>query len=208
MTIEAVIFDLDGTLADFNLDYKSVRAEVKSFLLNREVPTSILSTKESIFQMLDKTRIFLKNQDKPEKAVEEISQEALAIAEEYEVEASRKTSLLPSVIETLRILKKKGLKIGLFTINSQKSTEHILERFGIADFFGITVPRDNVKHVKPSTEHLEAVLEAIEVDRDEAIVVGDGVNDMKCAKDLNVIAVGFPTGFSSKEELTILEQTT
>lgn len=201
MTIEAVVFDLDGTLADFNLDYKSVRVEVRSFLLKRGLPVSILPTNESIFKMLNKTRIFLKNQGKSEKAIEEISEGALTIAEKHELEAARRTSLLPGVPVTLRVLSRKGLKMGLFTVNSRKSTEYILRRFRIARFFEVTVPRDGVRHVKPSTEHLEEVLKALEVDGDEAIVVGDGINDMECAKELNAIAVGFPTGFSSYKDL-------
>ena len=52
MHIKAVIFDLDGTLANFNLDYKTVRALVKGYLMNRGVPTEILSLKESVFEML------------------------------------------------------------------------------------------------------------------------------------------------------------
>ena len=33
------------------------------------------------------------------------------------------------------------------------------------------------------------------------MVVGDGVSDMKCAKELKAIAVGLPTGLSSIKEL-------
>ena len=48
MRVKAVIFDLDGTLASFNLDYKTVRAEVRGCLLNMGVPASVLSVNESI----------------------------------------------------------------------------------------------------------------------------------------------------------------
>jgi phosphoglycolate phosphatase len=201
MTVKAVVFDLDGTLASFNLDYRAVRADVRSFLIKRGLPASVLSTNESIFEMLKKAEIFLKNNSKPEKAMEEIRGKALAIAEKYELEAAKSTSLLPGVTETLKILKKMGLKIGLFTINGEKSTNYILKRFRIADIFDAVIPRNSVKYVKPSSEHLEAVLKALEVNPDEAIVVGDGVSDMKCARELKAIAVGLPTGVSSTKEL-------
>lgn len=201
MAIEAVIFDLDGTLADFNLDYRSVRVEVKNFLMKKGLPSSVLSTKENIFNMLDKTSIFLRNRDESNKTIEKILEEALKLAENREVEAAKKTSLFPGVPETLRILREKGLKIGLFTINSQKATEHILKRFRLVSLFSVIVPRDSLRHVKPSVDHLKAVLKVLEVDPDKAIVVGDSVNDMTCARELNVIAVGFPTGFSSNKEL-------
>jgi phosphoglycolate phosphatase-like HAD superfamily hydrolase len=58
-----------------------------------------------------------------------------------------------------------------------------------------------VKYVKPNSEHLEAVLEALKVKPKEAIIVGDGGVDMRCARELKVIAVGLPTGASSPREL-------
>jgi HAD superfamily hydrolase (TIGR01549 family) len=201
MTIKAVVFDLDGTLANFNLDYKVVRAEVRSFLIKRELPASILSTNESIFEMLKKAEIFLKNNSKSKKAIEEIHRKALAIAEKYELEAAKSTSLLPGVAETLKALKTMGLKIGLFTINSEKSVNYILKRFRIAGFFDAVIPRNSVKHVKPNSEHLEAVLKALGVNPEETIVVGDGVSDMKCARELKAISAGLPTGLSSIKKL-------
>ena len=201
MTVRAVVFDLDGTLASFNLDYRTVRADVRSLLVKRGLPASVLSTNESIFDMLKKAEIFLKNNSQSKKAIEEILGKALAIAEKYELEAAKSTSLLPGVTETLKILKKMGLKIGLFTINSEKSTNYILKRFRIASFFDAVIPRNSVKYVKPNSEHLEAALKALGINPDEAIVVGDGASDMECARELKAIAVGLPTGVSCPKEL-------
>jgi phosphoglycolate phosphatase len=200
MTIKVVVFDLDGTLADFNVDYRAVRADARGFLMKKGLPASILSTNESIFEMLKKAEIFLKNNGKSTVA-KEIFTGVLAIAEKYELEAAKETGLLPGVPGTLKTLKKMGLKIGLFTVNGEKSTNYILKRFRMADFFDAVIPRDSVKHVKPSGEHLEAVLKTLRVKPDEAIVVGDGTNDMGCARELGAVAVGLPTGFSSTKNL-------
>ncbi len=198
--IKAVIFDLDGTLADFNLDYKTVRTDVKSFLTKEGLPSSILSTRESIFEMLKKTEIFLKNNGKSAE-VKRIREKALRIAEEHELEAAKNTSLLPGVRETLKALRKMKLKLALFTINSEKSAKYILQRFKIAKFFDVLIPRNRVRYVKPNEEHLKVTLDALGVNPEEAIVVGDGSSDMKCSRELKVIAVGLPTGISSLKEL-------
>jgi beta-phosphoglucomutase len=201
MAVKAVVFDLDGTIASFNIDYKAVRAEVRSFLIRAGLPASVLSINESIFEMLKKTEIFMKNNGKSKKAFINIRSEALEIAEKYELEAAKTTSLLPGILEILKTLKKMNLKIGLCTINSEKSTNYILKRFAIANFFDAATPRDDVKYVKPNAEHLETTLRALEVNAEETVVVGDGVSDMKCARELNAIAVGLPTGVSSPKEL-------
>ncbi len=199
--IKAVIFDLDGTIASFNIDYKTVRAEVRSFLIKKGLPASVLSVSESIFEMLKKTEIFLKNNGKSEKAFGEIRKKVLEIAEKYELDAAKTTSLLSGALETLKTLKEMRLKLGLCTINSEKSTNYILKRFKITDFFDAVTPRDNVKYVKPNVEHLEATLKALEVNPEEAMVVGDGISDMKCAREMKIIAVGLPTGVTSPKEL-------
>jgi HAD superfamily hydrolase (TIGR01509 family) len=201
MTTKAIIFDLDGTITAFNLDYMTLRSEVRSFLIRTGVPASVLFVNESIFDMLNKTEIFLRNSGKSTRTIEKVRNDALAIAERHELEAAKTTSLLPSVVETLKILKEMGLKIGLCTVNSEKSASYILKRFGIADFFDAVIPRNKVKHVKPSGEHLEAVLKALKVSSKEALLVGDAARDMQCARELKAMAVGLSTGISTQKEL-------
>ena len=202
MGVKAVIFDLDGTITNFNLDYKAVRAEVRGYLLRVGVPASVLSVKESIFEMLKKTEIFVKNSGKSAEAMEAIRNEALGIAEKYELEAAMSTGLLPGAVETLKALQRRGLKLGLFTLNSDKSASYILQRFRLGDFFGVTVPRDKVNFVKPNPEHLEMALKVLGVSPAETVVVGDSGVDMESAKELKAVAVGLPSGAASVEQLT------
>ncbi len=201
MPIKAVIFDLDGTITTFNLDYKVVRAEVRGYLLNMGVPVSVLDVNENIFDMLKKAELFMKNADKPESVMKQIRKEALAIAEKYELEAAAATNLLPGAYDTLKVLKPTGLKIALCTINSGKTTNYILKRFKLTEYFDATVPRESVADVKPHPDHLEAVLKVLEVAPSETMVVGDSVSDMQGAKELKVFAVGLTTGVSTKEQL-------
>jgi phosphoglycolate phosphatase len=202
MVVKAVIFDLDGTIASFNLDYRAVRGDIRSYLLHVGVPASLLPVNESIFEMLNKAEIFLKNSGKAAEVME-IRNEALAIAEKYELEAARDTGLMPGVNETLKTLKRMGLKIGLFTLSSDKAARYILQRFKLGDFFGVTVPRNKVNYVKPNPEHLEMAIKVLGVAPGETVVVGDSNVDMESAEELKAIAVGLPTGISTIEQLTI-----
>jgi HAD superfamily hydrolase (TIGR01509 family) len=203
ISIKAVIFDLDGTIASFKLDHKAVRGEVRSYLLRVGVPASLLFVNETIFEMLEKTQIFMKNSGKSAEAMEEIRKAALAIAEKYELEAARDTSLLPGVSDTLKTLKQRGLKIGLFTLSGDKAVSYILQRFKLGDFFGVIVPRNKVNYVKPNPEHLEMALKVLGVAPQETVVVGDGNVDMESARELKAAAVGLPRGTSTIKQLTI-----
>lgn len=201
MPIEAVIFDLDGTLANFNLDYKTLRSEVRSYLIRIGVPTSIVNVNESIFEMLTKVEIFLKNNGKSAETFSEVRSHALAIAEKFEMEAASTTNLQAGANETLKELQRMKLKIGLCTISGEKPVNYILKRFKIQDFFQVVVTRDKVKYVKPSTEQFELALKTLNVDTKVTVIVGDNIVDMQSAKELEAVAVGFPMGVSTLKQL-------
>jgi HAD superfamily hydrolase (TIGR01509 family) len=201
MTIRAVVFDLDGTIAAFNLDFKTVRAEVRGYLLNMGVPASLITVKENIFEMLKKTELSMKNAGKTPEAIEEIRGEAMHIAEKYELEAATQTSLLPGAIDALKDLRKMGLKIALCTINSAISTEHIVKRFKLSEYFDAIVPRNQVKKFKPDPEHCKVALSMMGVTAAETVVVGDSVTDMEAASEIKATAIGLPTGVSTQEQL-------
>lgn len=202
MTIEAVIFDLDGTLAHFNLDYKSLRAEVRSHLMRTGVPGSLLDINENIFEMLKKTEIYIKNKSKSKEAFNEVRTQTMNIAEKYETEAAASTSLQPGAIETLKELKKMNLQVGLCTTSGEKPAMYILERFKIEDFFKVIISRDKVKYVKPHTEQFELAFKALSTNPKNTLIVGDSVVDMQSSKELKAISAGLPTGISTIEQLS------
>ena len=201
MPVDAVIFDLDGTLANFNLDYKTLRSEVRSYLIRMGIPTSLVEVNESIFEMLKKAEIFMKNNVKSAEIFADVRSQVWAIAEKYEMEAASTTNLQVGAIETLKELKQMNLKIGLCTTSSEKAANYIIKRFKIQDFFQVVVSRDKVKYVKPSTEQFEVALNALGVSPQAAIIVGDSIVDMQSAKEVKAIAVGLPTGMSRLGQL-------
>lgn len=198
--IKAVIFDLDGTLVEFNLDYKSMQGEVREYLTDIGVPTSLLSSKETIFEILKKAEIFLQN-SQSSYSLHKMRTEVLTIIDKYELEAARNTFLLPGVRETLRNLKRLNIRIGLFTLSGDKSVNFLFKRFKLENFFSVIVPRNKVNYVKPNPEHLKTALKILNVTPEETIVIGDGITDITTAKELDVKAIGLTTGISTKEEL-------
>jgi pyrophosphatase PpaX len=201
LVIEAVIFDLDGTLAHLNLDYKALRSEVRTYLISIHVPVSVLDVNESIFEMLKKAEIFVKNTSKSTEAFDEVRTRALSIAEKYEVEAATTTSLLAGAVETLKELQKMNIEMGLCTTSSKKASNYILHRFKIEGFFKTVVSREKVKYVKPHVEQFELALKALGVNAKATLVVGDSIVDMQSAKEMKAVAVGLTTGFSTTEQL-------
>lgn len=200
MTIRAVVFDLDGTITAFNLDYKTVRGEVRGYLLKVGIPDSMLKMNDGVFEMLKKAEIYLSHQGKSINTPG-IRNKTLQIVEKYELEAAKQTSLRSGALEALKTLKCSGLKIGLCTVNSGASTKYILERFKLREYFDAIGSRDDVEKVKPNPEHLQFVIKKLNVEPKETVVVGDSISDMQSAQELKVIAVGLTSGFSEQKQL-------
>jgi phosphoglycolate phosphatase len=201
--IKAVIFDLDGTLITFTLDVKACRTKVIHYLTEQGFPSSLFSMKETAFDMLVKTKKYMATHGIEEQKFAEFKKTVYSIVESFELEATRKTEMFPGVPETLKALKRMNLKIGLCTISGEKATKTVLNRFGLEEFFDAVIVREDVSKIKPNPVHMEAVLDALKVGAQEAVLVGDSIKDIVCANSLNVLAVGVTTGLSSIDDLAL-----
>lgn len=200
--IRAVIFDLDGTLVAFKLDVKACRTQIIHRLTQKGFPQALFSMKETAFDMLLKVKKHMTEERIEDQNFVEIEKMVYSIVESFELESARTTTMFHGIPETLKALRAMKLKIALCTISGEKATNYILDRFHLEPFFDAVFTRETVSAVKPHPAHLEAVLDALKVGSQEALLVGDSVKDVACANRLNVLAVGVTTGLSSMEELT------
>ena len=200
--IRAVIFDLDGTLKEFNLDIKGCRTKIINLLTQQGFSHSLFSLNESAFDMLKKIKKHLITENRKKQDFAKIEDIVFSVVEDFELEAARTAKIFEDIPETLKALRDMKLKIALCTISSEKTTNYILKRFHLEQFFDAVITRESVFEVKPHPSHLEAALDALKVRSQEAVLVGDSVKDIECAIQLNVLAVGVTTGLSSIEDLT------
>lgn len=190
MVIKAVVFDLDGTLVEFNLDYRRLRAEIIEFLDRKGLPASLFSTEDRASDIMKKAERSMINNGEGELEIEQVRETAFSIMDKYEMEAARTTRTASGVIPTLKALKDMPLKTAVFTLSGTRSVQYILESFRLEQFFDVIVPRESAVEVKPSPEHLRTVLKELNVKPEETIVLGDSEIDMNCAHNLNAVAVG------------------
>ena len=165
------------------------------------MPASLFSVKDSMTDLLDKVEAYIRASGLGEEAVKRIWDEAFKVIERFEEEALHTARLVPGAYEVLATLKKRGFKIGLFTLNSSAVAVNVLKRLGISRFFDVMVARDLVEDVKPNPTHLSRVLEELGVRPEEAAVVGDTPFDIRCAKKVGALAIGITTGRATEEEL-------
>jgi len=106
------------------------------------------------------------------------------------------TEALPGADDTLRLLKSNGLKLAVATTKIRVHVDGIIAKLGWDVLFDALVGGDEVTRVKPAPEAFKLALNRLEIDADEAIAVGDTINDVNAAKavPMTVIAVNSPYG--------------
>ena len=114
----------------------------------------------------------------------------------YEACATAETRPYPGVVETLRALDAAGYRMALCTNKPDRPARAIVEAFGFAPFIRAVVGGETAPARKPDPRHLAAALERLGAGPHEAVMVGDGANDVMAARALSVPVVLAAFGFS------------
>ena len=196
MSIKAIIFDLDGTLVKFALDFIRARKEAIAEIRERGINVDDLSESLSPYSMLKviKERIDKKN-------FPDLKKSLWDILEKIELKAASETDIQPDAPQTLMKIKNLGLKLAIVTNNGRKATSVVTKKFGLKDFFDVIVTREDSEELKPDGGSIKRAIEILGINAKEAIYVGDGVIDILAAKEAKVVSVAVPTGVSSVKNL-------
>jgi HAD superfamily hydrolase (TIGR01509 family) len=162
MPIRAVIFDLDGTITQPYFDFDAIRAEIG---LSRNTGPVL----EAMEKMTPQER-----------------QRAESILHDHEDRALAASRLNHGARQTLGELRQRGIHVGVLTRNRRCNAVGIAERHGLC-FDGIVGREDGP--VKPDGFGVRYLCRQFGVEPSEALVVGDYLYDLLCARAAGAIGV-------------------
>jgi HAD superfamily hydrolase (TIGR01509 family) len=151
--IDAVLFDLDGTLVSSELDFAAIRREAGL------PPGPILEYMEQA-GTAEKARVAL-------------------ILERHEEKAAHRCNMCEGTQEVLALLRTHRIKTCILTRNSRKSAATVLTRHSL-DLDGVIAREDAPP--KPSPEPVYAACRLLGVSAARALVVGDFVFDIESGR--------------------------
>ncbi len=192
MKKQIFIFDLDGTLVDA---YQAIW-ETLLYTLNAlgYPPVDFEEAKRAVGHG-DKNYIprFFKKDD---------IEKASKIYREYHLKSlDGKIHLLPGAKELLDKLKKTNRFIAVASNRPYESGTIILKNTGIEKYFDRILFGNQVKNQKPHPEILLKILKSLEIDKENAVFIGDMNIDVATGKSAGVDTIVVPTGSSTIEEL-------
>ena len=97
---------------------------------------------------------------------------------------------LPGLMEFLESAKGRGLRTGLVTNAPRENVAAVLAALGLEDFFDAVVPAEEVRAAKPDPEPYLTALEKLGAEPGEALAFEDSLSGIRSAVDAGVPTVG------------------
>lgn len=195
---KCVAFDLDGTLIDSGPDLlDSLNFVLQNNHLNT-INSSIIGNLVGggAEAMIRRGYAYL-NKKLDEKIIPELINQFL---EYYESNCTKKTKLYPNILEILKSLKEKEIKICICTNKRQYLAEKIIKELQIDNFFDFIVGSQKSIQLKPSTEMLEIFLKKLLLKPKDVIFIGDSTKDIIPANILGMTSVFVKYGYGKIKE--------
>jgi phosphoglycolate phosphatase len=200
---EAVIFDLDGTLADSGADIAAAADHAR-----RRAGLVPLPAAEILRHVGDGTRKLIERvlAHDPGSGRTDLPVSAAAVeasladfGDFYREHLLDHTVLYPGIAELLRRLAPRRLLVA--TNKPRAFTLAVLAGLGLADRFDRVVCGDDVPARKPDPAHLRACLEGTGIAPRQAVMVGDSPHDVLAAHGAGLPAVAVTWGLTPRARL-------
>ena len=121
--------------------------------------------------------------------------------------APGRTELFEGVREAILQLAGTGIGLAVATSRNMSSLERVLEEHGLRRHFSKLITDGCVTHGKPHPEMLKRLLEHFGVSRDETVMIGDTVYDLRMGHAAGTATCAVTYGFHPAAELLAEEPT-
>ncbi|MBY9007877.1 MAG: HAD family hydrolase [Candidatus Lokiarchaeota archaeon] len=179
--LKAIIWDLDGTLIQFNIDVLRARKITIEIFEDFGIPKGYLTIKDNIREnIIIAKEYFKRNKLKSldlKNVIEKIDSEVIRI----EYEAAKNATKIKDIDKVLEFVRKKNLKQVIFTFNTYHNTILSLRNANLYNYFDLIVGRDNVKNPKPHKDHLSYICKKLNILPSEILIIGDTSSDIESA---------------------------
>ena len=201
LTVDAVIFDLDGTLIDSAPIYYELIDVIFERLGIPPVPRQVLleAMKDGEFEW----NLVLPDRMKP--SIEEVIKDARTIIDDIAPEMFRKqVKLIPGTVEALKQISAGGMRLALATSTLREYMAiklAPLREAEVEDLLEVIVTADDVKNKKPHAEPLIKCCRKLGLGPGQCAYVGDTRTDIRAGNAAGMQTIGVLTGFDGYDAL-------
>lgn len=195
--VEAVVFDLDGTLLDTLADLHAATNYALSRIGQRP------RTMEEVRGFVGNGVVLLMERAVPGGRENPRFEEALKMFKEYyKIHSLDQTGMYVGIPEMLAALKREGIKLGIVS-NKPDFAVKELNRHFFREFVSSAAGEREEAGIrkKPAPDAVFEVLKELNVSAENAVYVGDSEVDIQTAKNAGMRCISVSWGFKSAEFL-------
>ena len=192
--IKAVLFDLDGTLADTSPD---MCASLNRVLVSHKLKTvDCMNLRKHISRGAVGVIEYASHVNRRDIDSSLLRSEFL---DDYKHHPFVETKLNKDMDKLLNYLIKKNIMIGIVTNKHSRYVKKIIEGLGLTKKLSCVITGDMVLNAKPAIDGLIKAADEIQCNVDEIIYVGDDERDIIAGRDAGMNTVAADFGFISSD---------
>ena len=186
--VEAVLFDLDGTLVETNIDFPRMKREMLALADECGVDSEAARSLD-ILGVVTRIEESLQAQGNAELA-RKAREKAMRRLEEIELAHSETAQEIASARDLIELLRSRGIKVGIVTRNCRRASELSLRVAGL-DTGLLLLAREDTPKTKPHPDHLLTALDRLGARPDRSVMVGDHLMDVAAGKAAGMRTIAF-----------------
>lgn len=197
LTVDAIFFDIDGTLVDARKDIVNAMNYALRHLGLKEKPFELIVSYigTGISDLIRKSL----GEDKAD-----FTEEGVRLYGDYYLKhPADEAKLYPHVKETLEYFKAKRKFI--LTNRYAKFADPVLEKTGILHYFEKVIGGDDEDCLKPSACALDNLLPGLKIDKKRSVMVGDMAIDVMMGKNSGIATCWVSYGLGRQEDVEDLK---
>jgi phosphoglycolate phosphatase len=192
--VEAVVFDLDGTLVDSRADIVAAASHAL-----RVHGWSDLPAAEIVGHVGNGARRLVAGCAGIDEHAPEVEQLLATFLDYYTAHPTDHSTLLPGVASALAELS--GLPLAVCTNKPRVTTDLVLANLDLARHFSVVVAGGDLPRPKPDPVQLRTIAARLRVRSEHLVMVGDGPQDVECGRAVGAFTVGVDGGLCPRQRL-------
>ncbi len=202
--IDAVVFDLDGTLINLGgfVDWKKAQEEVLRTYLEHgcDKETVDACRDKGLWSMLEEI-YNLNAGDHGKRKATDIQEAVYRTLSRYEEDGIQLCVKMPGCSEALEWLSDRGIPMGVCTRNSQTTAEKALREKGITHYFEAIVGCTTRHRTKPHPDQLLECYRVLKAEPSRGVIVGDSHHDVIMGKKAGSYTIVVPMYFNNVDKM-------
>ena len=193
--IEAVLFDLDGTLIDTAPDFVRVVN-----LLRQEDSLPPLAASLVRAQVSNGARALITLAFDLKEGETGFAEKLQQLLDLYLSNLAEESTLFDGLNELLEVLEKQNIPWGIVTNKPKRYTVPLLEGLNLTERCAVVICPDDVTHKKPHPEPLLMACEAINATPNKTLYVGDHIRDIASGNSAQNSTIAVSWGYIDEGE--------